>query len=114
MPFNDLERKCVEKAVGAFLVAVRPLPDLRPQLGYDYVLNNQTIELREVRPAWDNPSEILKRPFAKATYVRTAAEWRVYWMRGNGKWHAYDPPSAPTVQSFLQLVQEDRMSCFFG
>lgn len=114
MPFNDLERKRIEKAADAFLAAVRPPLHIRPQLDYDYTLTRQTIELRELRPAWDNPANVTRRSFARATYVRTCDEWRVYWVRGSGKWHVYDPPSAPSVQAFFDLIREDRLGCFFG
>jgi hypothetical protein len=114
MPFNDLERKRVQRAVEAFMLDMRPPPQIRPQLDYEYTLHNQTIELLEVRPVWNRPEEVLKRPFAKATYVRTADEWRIYWVRCNGKWHAYQPASASSVQDFLALVKQDSLGCFFG
>ncbi|OAD41863.1 hypothetical protein LPB72_11240 [Hydrogenophaga crassostreae] len=84
MPFNDLEHKRVEKAAEAFMSAQRPPPRIRPQLDYEYTLKNQTIELLEVRPAWDNPTEVAKCPFAKATYVRSSDEWRVCAAMANG------------------------------
>ncbi|WP_082876918.1 DUF3024 domain-containing protein [Hydrogenophaga crassostreae] len=35
-------------------------------------------------------------------------------VRSNGKWHAYDPASAPSVQAFIDLVRDDKHGCFFG
>ncbi len=112
--FNELDLKRIEKAAADFLAVRRPPPDIRGQLDLEYTVYNQTIELVEVRPVWNNPSEIRKPPFAKATYVRTANEWRIFWMRGNLKWHAYDPPVAPTIAAFFSLLHEDRFCCFFG
>ena len=51
---------------------------------------------------------------AKATFVKTAGIWKVYWMRGNLKWHPYDPATAPSLEAFLKLVHEDKHNCFFG
>lgn len=114
MAFNELDLKRIDKAAADFMALRRPPPAIRDQVDLEYTLNNQTIELLEVRPAWDNPAQIIKRPFARATYVRTANEWRVFWMRGNLKWHAYDPPSVRSVAGFFQLVEQDRFGCFWG
>lgn len=114
MAFNEIDLKRIEMAAAEFLAAQRPPPHIRAQLDFEYTIDNQTIELLEVRPRWNNPSEIFKRPFAKATYVRSTNEWRIYWMRGNLKWHRYDPQSASSVAQFFKHVQEDRFGCFFG
>jgi len=114
MAFHDLEIKRIQNAADAFMAARRPPAHIRKALDYDYTLHNQTIELLEVRPRWDNPAEIMKRPFAKATYVKASNQWRVYWMRGNLKWHPYEPPVASSIQAFFELVNLDAHSCFFG
>lgn len=114
MAFNDLDLKRIQKAADAFLAAKRPPAHIRAQLDHEVAIRNQSVEVLEVRPVWNNPTEILKSPFAKATFVRSTNEWRVYWMRGNLKWHAYDPPVAASVQGFFDLVKEDRYGCFFG
>ena len=114
MAFNELDLKRIEKAALDFLALRRPPPNIRAQVDLEYTIHNQTIELLEVRPRWNKPSEIARRPFAKATFVRTANEWRIYWMRGNLKWHVYDPPSVATVVQFFELVNEDPYGCFFG
>jgi hypothetical protein len=114
MAFNEVDLKRIEKAASDFLAARRPPPHIRAQLDLEYVIHNQTVELLEVRPRWNNPSEIAKRSFAKATFVRSANQWRIYWMRGNLKWHPYDPASTATVAQFFKIVDEDRYGCFFG
>lgn len=114
MAFNEIDLKRIEKAASDFLAARRPPPHIRAQVDLEYSIHNQTIELMEVRPRWNKHSEIAKRPFAKATFVRATNEWRIYWMRGNLKWHAYDPPNATSIVQFFKLVDEDRYGCFFG
>ena len=114
MAFNQLDLKRIEKAAEAFLAKHRPPPHIRPQLDFEYIVHNQTIELLEVRPHWQHPDEIMKRPFAKATYYRARNQWSVYWMRGNLKWSPYDTPHTDTIERFFQLVSEDKWGCFFG
>ena len=114
MAFNEIDLKRIENAAADFLALRRPPLHLRNQLDLEYTIHNQTIELMEVRPCWNKPGEIGKHPFAKATFVRTSNEWRIYWMRGNLKWHAYDPPSTNTIAKFFKLVDEDHFGCFFG
>lgn len=114
MAFNELDLRRIQKAAEAFLAQRRPPVHLRRQVDLAYRVQGQSVELVEIRPLWDQPAELLHRPFAKATFVRARIEWRVYWMRGNLRWHAYDPPVAATVQGFFELVDADPHGCFFG
>lgn len=83
MAFNaDLDRKRIENAMAAFLAKRRPPPHIRPQVDLGYRLIEQSVEIFEVRPQWDNPSIIREHPFAKATYVRTQNLWKVFWQPG--------------------------------
>jgi hypothetical protein len=115
MPLSELERKRAEKAIGAFMQKRRPPPHIRPKLDFGYRIKGQSVELFEIRPVWDKPEEKMEHPFAKATYVRETALWKVYWLRADLKWHRYEPiPSVGTLEKFLELVHEDKHACFFG
>lgn len=116
MAFNELERKRLEKVVGAFVEKHRPPPHIRHQLDLAYRLNGQSVEIFEIRPGWRGaPDEIREQPVAKATFVRTANLWKVFWMRADLKWHAYPAmPQVGTIDRFLALVAEDKHACFFG
>jgi hypothetical protein len=47
--------------------------------------------------------------------VRTRRVWRLYWMRGNGKWYAYPLcPETKSLAAALRLINEDASCCFFG
>jgi hypothetical protein len=35
-------------------------------------------------------------------------------MRSTLKWQAYEPAVVGSVQAFFDLVDEDRLQCFFG
>lgn len=115
MAFNELELKRIEKALSAFLGKRRPPAHIRPQLDLGYKVVGQSVELLEIRPQWDDPSVIHRHPFAKATYVKTQSEWKVYWQRADLKWHRYDPvPTVPSIERFLAVVNADEYCCFFG
>jgi hypothetical protein len=114
MAFNELDLKRIEKAASAFLAERRPPLHIRPQLDFEYRVDNQTVELIEVRPQWDDPTKVMRRPFAKATYFRVRGQWNVYWMRGNLKWAPYETPHVGTIERFFKLVGEDEWGCFFG
>lgn len=98
-----------------YMHVARPEPEIRDKLDIDYEILNQSIVLNEVRPMWNNPKEIIKMPYAKATFVHSKNVWKVYWMRGNLKWYPYDPrPTVKRLQDFLKLVDKDEFACFKG
>ena len=86
MPFNDLEKKRIENALDKFLAKRRPPPQLRKELDFGYALTGQSVELLEIRPQWDDPAIIRRRPVAKATYVKVQDCWKIFWMRASLKW----------------------------
>jgi len=115
MALNDLERKRSEKTARDFVEARRPPAHLRGQLDLGYRIVGQSVEIFEVRPAYWDPAERLENKIAKATYVKRADEWRIYWQRADLKWHRYEPhPTATSLEEVLTVVGEDRCCCFFG
>ena len=98
-----------------YLSRYRPPIEIRPKLDLGYEITGQSVILFEIRPAWNNSSEILHHPFAKATFVGKDNNWKVYWMKANLKWYPYDPePKVKKLTDFLQLVEEDKYCCFKG
>src|SRR3989442_14548294 len=91
MALNDIERKQVEKAVGAFIETRRPAPHVRPKLDFGFRVSGQTVELFEIRPQWHRPTVKRESPFAKATFVRAKGIWKVYWRRATERSHSYKP-----------------------
>lgn len=63
MAFNELERKRIEKTVDRFIQAHRPPPHIRPKLDLGFRLQGQSVELFEIRPVWDKPSQKMESPF---------------------------------------------------
>jgi hypothetical protein len=115
MARSEFELKKVKKAMSRFMEKRRPPPHIRPELNLGYRLSGQSIEIFEIRPMWNNPKEKMEHPVAKATYVKTRAVWKVYWMRADLKWHSYSPvPTVSNIEKFLKLVENDKHACFFG
>jgi hypothetical protein len=116
MAFSELEVARIKKAVDAFMVKRRPPPHIRPKLDFGSRIKNQSIELFEIRPVWrGKPGELREHPFAKATLVRSRGMWRVFWLRQDLKWHAYEPAAeVRSIDDFLQVVSDDEYACFFG
>ncbi len=115
MAFSEYERLDVEKAFALFRKRRGPSPDIRAKLDWGCKIEGQSIELYEIRPRWNDPTQITHSPFAKATFVRSTQEWRIYWRRASGKWNGYPPyPSARSLEEFFSVVGEDAEACFFG
>jgi DUF3024 family protein len=113
---TDIETARVRRIVAAFVERRRPALHLRDQVDLAFRLSGQSVEIFEVRRAYGgSPGEKIELPVAKATYVRSARGWRVFWLRQDMKWHSYKPvPLVSTIDEFVALVHEDRNACFFG
>ena len=115
MTINEFEIKKIETAADQFLSRKRPPAHLRDQLDLGYKIQDQSIEIMEIRPDWLDNTIFRKYLVAKATYVKSKQHWREFWQRAVLKWHSYRPvPTAKSVEDFLQLVDEDASACFFG
>jgi len=115
MAFNDLDKKRIERAMESFLAKRRPPPHIRPELDIGYRLLEQSVEIQEIRPEWNDKSIIHEYPIAKATYISTQNVWKVFWKRADLKWHGYKPDSTvTTIEDFLKVVDADEYGCFWG
>ena len=115
MALSEFERKRVEKLADAFVERRRPPVHMRNELDLGYRVCGQSVELFEIRRLWNDPSERIEEPVAKATYVKKTNTWRVYWQRSDLKWHRYDPdPEVATLEDFLRVVDEDEFAAFWG
>lgn len=98
-----------------FLARNRPPENLRDKLDISYSIENQSVRIFEVRPKWNNPEEKSEHDCAKATYIKSRKVWQVYRRRADSKWHIYKPKKeVRTIKEFVQLVEEDKMHCFWG
>ena len=115
MAISEFEIKKCERDLGLFLKAKRPPAHVRDKLDFGYRIVNQSVELFEIRPQWNDPENKIEIPFAKATYVKKTKRWKIYWQRQDLKWHSYEPlPAVTHLEEFLSIVDEDAHACFFG
>ncbi len=115
MALSEFERKRCERVVGAFVARRRPAAHIRHQVDLRFRVADQSVEIFEIRPQWKNPQVKREHAVAKATYLKAARVWRVYWQRQDLKWHRYEPaPEVESLEAFLQLVDEDEHACFWG
>ncbi len=115
MTISEFEVKRCERELEKFLEAKRPPVHIREQFDIGYRIENQSVELFEIRPEWRNPENKMELPFAKTTFVKKEKIWKIYWQRQDLKWHSYKPvPSVQHFEEFLSVVKEDANACFFG
>jgi hypothetical protein len=104
-----------EKRIADYIQAKRPPVELRDQLDLGYSFKNNEVILFEVRPQWNDESKMNEYPFARCKYVKTQQIWKIYWMRASGQWELYEPnPTVTDIDSFIETVESDAHSCFFG
>jgi hypothetical protein len=100
------------KIMEGYLSKKRPPPHIRPQLDIDFRISSQSVEIFEIRPAWNSPDEKMENAVARTTYIRTRDCWKIFWMRKDLKWHGYEPDVyVRTLEEALQVIDTDR---FYG
>lgn len=115
LSLSEFEQKRCERVVSAFIKGRRPAPHIRSQVDLGFRVVDQSVEIFEVRPQWNQPEVRREHPVAKATYVRANSVWRVFWQRRDLKWHRYDPASeVGSLEAFLNIVNKDEYGCFWG
>ncbi len=115
MTISEFVRKRIEKIMDEYLKRTRPPVHIRDELDIGYRIENQSVEIFEIRPAFNKPSEKIEHAVAKATYVKRSGIWKIYWMRADLKWHKYEPiPEVADLESFISVIEDDHYGCFYG
>ncbi len=115
MAFTEFERAANLKALKWFIDKRRPPEHIRPQLDIGYAVVGHTVDVFEIRPDWQDETTTRHTPVARVKFVRTQRHWRLYWMRRDLKWHAYQPDDVHgTLMSALKTIDADSFGCFFG
>ena len=70
MPFTDSERAANLAALKWFVHRRRPPEDIRPKLDIGYAVVEQTVDLFEIRPDWQDPSTTRHTPVARFSASR--------------------------------------------
>jgi len=115
MPLSEFEIKRYEIAKKDFLIKRRPHPSVRDKCDLDCSLNNQSVEIFELRPQWNNPEKINEYPLAKTTYSLNKREWEIFYMSSNLQWKIYRMhKSAKTIEDVFSIIDCDETGIFFG
>ncbi|MGE4297903.1 MAG: DUF3024 domain-containing protein [Desulfovibrionaceae bacterium] len=117
MAISEFEQHRYERLLKDFCERQGPPAHLHDKLqwGFEVDSKKQAVELFEIRSHFADPAQKVHSPIAKTRYVKAQNAWKVYWMRGTGKWVGYEPcPSVRTIEDFLNLVKDDAYCCFFG
>ncbi len=113
MAFSEFEVRRISKVVAGFVEKRRSPAYVRDQLDLMFSIEGQSVLLLEKRRLMDG--EVIERPFAKATWVKTQQVWKLYWQRADLKWHSYEPAaSVSTIEAFCDVVDKDLYRCFWG
>ena len=115
MGFSEMEAKKYAWMMDAYLKIRRPPDHLLDKVDIDFRLEDQSIEIFEIRPVWNDPGEKMECSIAKATYVKSSDSWKVFWKKADLKWHGYEPCRVvKTMEEFLEIVDKDQYGCFWG
>jgi len=107
----NFEKKIIEN----YIESIRPPVEIRKKLDLGYSFVNNEVIFFEIRSQWNDETKVNQHPFVKAKYVKSQKIWKIYWMRTNGKWELYEPnPVVHSINSFIEIVEEDEHGCFRG
>ena len=112
---SELSFSLLEHEIKKLTEELRPATTIRDKLDIGYKFQNQTLEIFEIRPRWDDSSIINNHPFAKAKFIKSKSIWRIYWLRANLKWELYEiVPEVKRISEFFKIIREDKYHVFKG
>lgn len=105
----------IHRQIQEFIEPIRPSVDDRKELDVGYTYADNTLEVFEIRPHWDNAEKMIHSPVARTKYIKSRGIWTIYWKKANGKWEKYDPnPEVNDLSQFFVILDEDEHCCFWG
>lgn len=115
MAFNDIENARIKRDLKNYLEKIRPPVAMRHQVDLGFRIEKYSVVIFQIRPSFKDPQEKIEFPVAKTTYVNSKGLWKIFWQRRDLKWHSYEPvATVKTFPEFLQVIEEDEYSCFWG
>lgn len=113
MAFSEFEEARFTQIVKDWVEENRPPKQIRAKLDLQFVLEKQSFIIFEVRPY--PTGEVLKTEVVKITFVKTQKLWKLYWMKSDLKWHAYDLDFEHSeLEDVLAEIKDDPYCCFWG
>jgi hypothetical protein len=115
MAISEFEIKRLQKYVGEYVRKKRPPQHVRHQLDLGFRIVNQSFEIYEIWPKFQNPEETTETPVAKATYIKSKKIWKLYWKRSDLRWHSYRQfPESKSLEEIIEVIDRDSDGCFWG
>jgi len=113
MSFTENEIKKYTEELESYIEKIRPKPEIRNEIDIEYKINSQSIEIIENRKI---NSSMIESPIAKATYIKSTEEWKIYWKKSDMKWHLYEPKKVRirTLEDAIRIIEKDEYGCFWG
>ncbi len=114
-----MEKKIIdinEITIKKYVESIRPESlEIRNQIDFGYSFNENTVEIYEIRPLWNDPTKIHNSSFAKIRFYKSTQLWKLYWMLSNGKWKVYKPfPESTNLDQIIEVIQKDENGCFLA
>lgn len=104
-----------EKIIAIYVESIRPPVEVRKSVDLGYSFSEKEVVLFEIRPQWNNETQLNHYPFVKAKYIKAHKHWKIYWMSATDKWELYKPmPTVRDLAEFVEVVEDDEMGCFRG
>ena len=114
MPFNDFDLHKIKNTVGKFCKE-KTNPALADKVRLDYTIDKQSVIVQEIRPRWNDPTQMMHLDVAKLKFIRSSGKWELYWKRASGKWQRYEPDADKSeLQELVDVIAADQHGCFFG
>jgi hypothetical protein len=115
MAIDLMQTLDVIEALENYIFRIRPPEETRELFDVTYKIEKQSVIIYEISPYWNNMDKFYETDIAKATFLKTKQQWKVYWKQSSSKWLIYDPmPFVKTIKEFTMLVETDKHHCFFG
>ncbi len=113
MPFPELERRRVKRALDKFCDRAPPL--ILSELTYECQFRGNAVFLLERRAHFQDRTRHTEHVFAKFVYSPTIGGWSLKWRDRNGRWHAYEGfDDVPRFRDVLREIEADPTHIFFG
>jgi len=88
---------------------------VRDKVRLSFRINGNVIDLFELRPRFQAPSQWQEESIARFRYVQSRRVWRLYCQYRDLRWHEYEPRfEAPSFDELLTEVDDDPTGIFWG
>ena len=114
MSFSENELKYIDLVVGEFCKSLTK-PDIADQLNYSYEVDEHSVIVYENRLNWTGSGSQTQIEIAKFEYNKPKNVWLLYWMKGDLKWHRFEPAEeTDSLEQLIEAVRKDEHCAFFG